>query len=133
MNIEMVPENRFLSALMSAAKSYSNRLRVTATSNLNGPSTSQLPPNTVTPHTIQLELSDDEDAKMEEFSDDEDCNDEYLPSLSAEEAAQLFYKPVGKWAEFAECPIENPVIVSKLNGTCCGCFRCSSASLTSLS
>lgn len=131
--MEMDPENRFLTALMSAAKSYSNRLRVAASSNLNGPSTSQLPPTTVTPHTIQLELSDDEDAKMEEFSDDEDRNDEYLPSLSAEEATQLFYKPVGKWAEFAECPIENPVIVSKLNGTCCGRFRCSSASLTSSS
>ena len=53
--------------------------------------------------------------EIEQFSDDEDCNDDYLPSLSVEESNMLFYRPSGKWADLGECPIEDPIVLAKLH------------------
>ena len=101
---------------MKAAQSYSDRLRISAVAKLVPPSSSsQLPPNSAASPGKTLEILDDNDTEMEQFSDDEDCNDDYLPSLSVEESNMLFYRPTGKWADLGECPIEDPIVIAKLH------------------
>ena len=101
---------------MKAAQSYSSSLRAPAVAKLVPPfSSSQLPPISAASPGKTLEVSDGNDIEIEQFSDDEDCNDDYLPSLSVEESNMLFYRPSGKWADLGECPIEDPIVLAKLH------------------
>lgn len=111
-------ENKFLVALMTAARSYSSRLRIPS-----APSSSSLALTTrfislgaPTPSSVNNEV-DSEDSDDGNFSsEDEESDNEIRPTLNAEEAAQLFYNPAMPWASYGNTPIEDSVVIERLHG-----------------
>ncbi|KAI5119064.1 hypothetical protein M0805_001523 [Coniferiporia weirii] len=120
-------KSKFLLALMRASQLYSSRLRVpSAPSSFSAlPVLQSTLPTIGQPLLSDMVESDVEDdgvfSSEDEYSDDELLGDR--PTLDADQAAQLFYHPTGPWAKFANVPIENSVVISKLNaGAMCEAY-----------
>lgn len=101
--------NRFVDALMDAARQYSEETQE-----------SRLPtviePNVGSTDGIVGEI---EDVGDELFSDSDEGSDRpaKATSLDSTDTMSYFYKPVGDWAALASQPIENTRVVKTLHGT----------------
>lgn len=112
------PENKFLTALMNAAQSYSSRMRVPSTVVPSQSATFPPPVADLSASTTFTEVDDASEMVYAEddFSSEDEETDFSKPVLNAKDASQLFYMPTGEWARHANEPIENPVVIAKLNG-----------------